>query len=420
MTRVRRARAALQDFVSEETSGGVALLVMTIAGLAWANLDGAGYRHVWEATITLGGGSLRVSEHAREWVNEALMTLFFFVVGLELKRELVVGELSDRRAAALPIIAAAGGMIVPVAIFLALNVGTPAARAWGVPVATDIAFVLGVLAVLGRRAPPGLKLFLLALAIADDLGGIVVIALFYSDGLSPGHLVAAGVVVVVIAVMRRHVAAITGYLVPGVALWYFVYRSGVHATMAGVLLGMLTPAVPVKGREVLRLLEHRLVMWSAFVAVPVFALANAGVELSATKIHDAVTSRVVWGVVMGLVVGKTLGISVFALGAVRLGWARLPKGLRPLDIAGGAALGGIGFTVALFIAGLSLVDDPEVLAQVKIGIFAASIAAAVVGSVVLAASKDDPPEPSDDSEVTAATDDSPQAGGGRDIAASGG
>jgi len=390
MSRVKRARAALQDFISEETSGGVVLLAMTVAGVAWANLHGSSYRDVWDTTITLGRGSLSISEHARGWVNDALMTLFFFVVGLEIKRELVVGELRDRRAAALPIIAAAGGMIVPAVIFVALNAGTTAVRAWGVPVATDIAFVLGVLAVLGRRAPAGLKLFLLALAIADDLGGIVVIALFYSDGLAMGYLVAAGVLTITIAAMRRTVVSIPAYVVAGVALWYLVYRSGVHATIAGVLLGLLTPAVPVRGRNVLRLLEHRLVMWSAFVAVPVFALANAGVALSVSEISNAFTSRLVWGVVLGLVVGKTLGISAFALGAVRLGWARLPKSMRPLDIIGGAALGGIGFTVALFIAGLSLANDPESLAEVKIGILVASATAAVVGSLVLAVSKDCP------------------------------
>jgi len=420
MSRLRRTRAALQDFISEEAAGGVALLAMTAVGVMWANFDGAGYRHLWESTITLGGGSLRVSERAREWVNEALMTLFFFVVGLELKRELVIGELRDRRAAALPIFAAAGGMIVPASIFFAFNAGTPAARAWGVPVATDIAFVLGALAMLGRRAPAGLKLFLLALAIVDDLGGIVVIALFYSDGVSIGYLIAAGMVAVVIAAMRRRVAAIPAYMMVGVVLWYLVYRSGVHATMAGVMLGMITPAVPVRGREVLRLLEQRLVRWSAFVAVPVFALANAGVELSASEIRRAVESRVVWGVVLGLVVGKAVGITAFALGAVRLGWARLPVGLRPLDMAGGAALGGIGFTVALFIADLSFGYDPAVLAQVKIGILVASITAAVVGSVVLAASRDDPAEAGGDHDAPSVAGDSLEAEGGSDIAAGGG
>ncbi len=396
MSRVRRARAALQDFIAEEISGGVVLLATTVVALLWANLHGSSYHDVWEKTISVGSDSLGVSEHAREWVNEALMTLFFFVVGLEIKRELVVGELRDRRAAALPIIAAAGGMIVPAAIFLALNAGTDSAKAWGVPVATDIAFVLGVLAVLGRRAPSGLKLFLLALAIVDDLGGIVVIALFYSEGLSAEYLAAAAALTVAIALMRRRVVAIPAYVVVGAVLWYFVYRSGVHATIAGVTLGMLTPATPVRGREVLQVLEHRLVRSSAFVAVPVFALANAGVELSASEMRHAFTSRVVWGVILGLVVGKILGISVFALGAVRLGWARLPGGMRPLDVVGGAALAGIGFTVALFIAGLSLGGTPEVLAWVKIGILAASIAAALIGSAVLAASRDYPDEEPDE------------------------
>ncbi len=393
------------------------LLATTVAALVWANLHGSSYHDVWERTVTLGGDSLGVSEPIREWVNEALMTLFFFVVGLEIKRELVVGELRERRAAALPIIAAAGGMIVPAVIFLALNAGTDSAKAWGVPVATDIAFVLGVLALLGRRAPAGLKLFLLALAIVDDLGGIVVIAIFYSNGLSTGYLSAAAVLTVAIALMRRRVTAIPAYLVAGAVLWYFVYRSGVHATIAGVILGVLTPTSPVRGREVLQLLEHRLVRWSAFVAVPVFALANAGVELSASEMRHAFTSRVVWGVLLGLVVGKMLGISLFALGAVRLGWARLPRGMGPIDVVGGAALAGIGFTVALFIAGLSLGEAPEVLAWVKIGILAASIVAAALGSAVLAVSRDAQPGPG---AAPVEPDADGGAKGGSDIAASGG
>ncbi|MCZ7536763.1 MAG: Na+/H+ antiporter NhaA [Acidimicrobiia bacterium] len=222
--------------------------------------------------------------------------------------------------------------------------------------------------------------------------GIVVIAIFYSEGLATEYLAAAAALTVAIALMRRRVAAIPAYVVVGAVLWYLVYRSGVHSTIAGVTLGMLTPATPVRGREVLQVLEHRLVRWSAFVAVPVFALANAGVELSASEMRHAFTSRVVWGVILGLVVGKILGISLFTLGAVRLGLARLPAGMRSLDVVGGAALAGIGFTVALFIAGLSLGETPEVLAWVKIGILVASVTAALVGSAVLIATRDYPEE----------------------------
>lgn len=406
---VRRTRSALQEFVAWEASGGFVLLVATVVGLLWANLHADSYHDVWESTLTLGAGPLEVSEHAREWVNEALMTLFFFVVGLEIKRELVVGELREPRAAALPVLAAVGGMVVPAGIFLALNLGTEHAGAWGVPVATDIAFVLGVLAVLGRRAPAGLKLFLLALAIVDDLGGILVIAVFYVESLSVPDLLGALVVTVGVALMRRRVAAIPVYVACGVVLWYLMHKSGVHATLAGVALGLLTPAREVRGRDVLCALEHRLVPWSAFVAVPAFALANAGVELSWSVLADAFESRVVWGVVLGLVAGKALGITAFALGAVRMGWARLPRGARPLDIFGGAVLAGIGFTVALFIAGLSLADEPEVLAHVKAGILIASASAAVLGSAVLVITKDDPvgsdedPDPVQGGEVTGVT-----------------
>lgn len=387
MSRARRVRTMLHEFVAEEISGGIVLLVAAVAGMLWINLHGSSYHDVWDGKLTVGGGALRISESGRGWVNEVLMTLFFFLVGLEIKREIVVGELRDRGAAALPIIAAVGGMIVPAAIFLAVSAGTDSAHAWGVPVATDIAFVLGVLALVGRRAPAGLKLFLLALAIVDDLGGMVVIALFYADGLSPRYLAAAAVVVVAIVSMRRHVAAIPAYVVAGAGLWYLVYRSGVHPTVAGVAMGMLTPAVPVRGRDVLGLIERRLLAWSAFVVVPLFALANAGVEISTSQLRAAFTSRVVWGVMLGLVVGKALGISAFALGAVRLGWARLPPGVRPRDLVGGAALGGIGFTVALFIAGLSLGGDPSTLARVKLGVLTASLLAALLGSAILVVSR---------------------------------
>jgi len=382
---VTAARTAIQEFVAEETSGGVVLLVATVVGLVWVNVAGGSYHRVWDQVLSIGAGPVRVDEPLAGWVNDALMVLFFFVVGLEIKRELVVGELRDPRTAAMPVLAAAGGMLVPALIFASLNAGTAVSRAWGTPVATDIAFVVGVITLLGDRVPSGLKLFMLTLAIADDLGGILIIAIFYASDLSVGYLLGAVGVVLLVVVMRRlGIAAIWPYAAVAVVLWYLMYRSGVHATIAGVALGLLTPARPIRGRDVMRTLEHRLLPWSAFVVVPVFAVANAGIEISGRSLTDAFSSRIAWGVIVGLVVGKTIGITLFTLGGLRAGVGRLPEGVGRRHILGGGMLGGIGFTVALFVAELSLrTRGAEFLDDAKIGILVASVTAAIVGSCYL-------------------------------------
>ncbi len=379
----RASRRALGEFLHDEAAGGVVLLLATALALIWANSGAAdSYLEFWHHVLTLGRGSWAVSEDLQHWVNDGLMVLFFFVVGLEIKRELVVGELRRPRAAALPALAAVGGVVLPAALSLLIAPGGDAARGWGIPMATDIAFAVGILALLGRSASPGAKLLLLSIAIVDDLIAILVIAIFYSDSISWGWLaVAAGGLLVVVA-MRSFVANPWAYLVPAFVVWLGMLESGVHPTLAGVLLGLLTPARPVAGRHVLELLEHRLHPISAFVVVPVFALANAGINLRGGAIEGAVGHRVTWAVAVGLVVGKTFGVAGTVFGMLRLGAGVLPTGMRMREVLPVAALSGIGFTVALFIADLAF-SDPVLIRSAKVGIFAASIVAGILGAVLL-------------------------------------
>ena len=285
----------------------------------------------------------------------------------------------------MPAIAALGGMVVPAAVYLAFNATGAGRDGWGIPIATDIAFVLGALSLLGSRAPSGLRLFLLAIAIIDDIVAIVVIAVFYSDGIDFGALAGAAAMVIVVVVMRRlRITQPIAYLVPAVGLWLLLHESGVHATIAGVALGLLTPARPVAGRAVLDDLQQRLHPFSSLVVVPLFALANAGVNVRVDALRDAATSRVTWGVALGLVVGKTAGITGATLLARRVGIGALPDDLGARQLIGGAALAGIGFTVALFIADLTFAGT-EGLADAKLAILAASILAGAGGSIVLTA-----------------------------------
>jgi NhaA family Na+:H+ antiporter len=370
------------EFVSIEALSGIVLLSATVVALVWANVAGDSYQDVWQQVLTIGAGDASISLDLQHWVNDGLMTIFFFVVGLEIKREVVDGELGDRRTAALPAIAALGGMIVPAGLYLALNVGGAGADGWGIPMATDIAFAIGVLALLGSRVSGGMKVFLLTLAIVDDIGAIVVIALFYSSGVSTSWLVGAAGVLAVIVVMRRvGFASPWWYVIPAIALWVAAEESGVHATIAGVALGLLTPAAPGPARGPLERIEPRLHPWSSFVVVPLFALANAGVVLTSDSLEAAAASSVAGGIVLGLVVGKTVGIAAFTALGLRLGWGRLPAGVRQLDVVALAAVAGIGFTVSLFVADLAFVGAP--LADAKVGILAASALAATLGAILV-------------------------------------
>jgi NhaA family Na+:H+ antiporter len=370
---------ALVEFLGTETASAVVLLAATIAALVWANA-GASYATFWSHEVTLGAGSFTRTLSRTEWVDEGLMTLFFFVVGLEIKRELVVGDLRDRRHAALPVVAAVGGMAVPAAIYLAIHGG----KGWGIPMATDIAFALGAFALVAGRGAPRLRVFLLTLAVVDDLGAIAVIAIISSHGIDALALFLALALIVVMLVMRRlGVPGMAAYAAPAFLLWACVLASGVHATLAGVVLGLLTPAVGTPS-PVVRL-EHALHPWSSWLIVPLFALANAGVELGAGALDHAVHSTIAWGVFVGLVVGKTVGISAAVALAVRVRIGRLAAEVNSTDVLGVAALGGIGFTVALFTAGLSFSGTDLVAA--KVAILSASVSAAVVGSTILGISR---------------------------------
>lgn len=406
----------LNRFLQVEAAGGVLLLGATLAALVWANSPwSGGYEQLWRTVVSLDAGPMHLSEDLGHWVNDGLMALFFFVVGLEIKQELVGGQLADRRDAALPVVAALGGMVVPAALFFALNAGSSGVHGWGIPMATDIAFAVAVLMLLGDRAPSSLKVLLLGLAIADDIGAIAVIALFYTDRVELPWLLAAGAGLLLVALMRQaKVWFLPVYAVVGVAVWACTLQSGIHATIAGVALGLLTPARPLLAdieadriaarlsddedvtpaevreigfhlRESVSVAERLgtvLHPWTSYVVVPVFALANAGIPLSGEALGEAASSRVTLGVVVGLVVGKVAGISAFAWGAVRLGMARLPVDVSWRQVTGMAGIAGIGFTVSMFVAGLAY-DDPALQDQAKMGVLVASVLAAVVGLAVL-------------------------------------
>jgi NhaA family Na+:H+ antiporter len=410
-SRIRRIRP-LADFLRAEAAGGVVLVVAAIVALVWANSPwSASYRDLWSTTLSLTLGSHNLSLDLLHWVNDGLMTLFFLVVGLEIKRELVQGELRDPRRAALPAIAALGGMVVPALLFVAVAGGGAARDGWGVPMATDIAIAVGVVALLGSRVHPSLKLFLLALAIVDDIGAIVVIALFYSGSIDVAMLGLAALALAVMMVMRAFgIYWSPLYVVAGAGMWLALHEAGVHATLAGVVCGLLAPAVPHTPPElidvdeladvsspeavattvtrakssvsVVEWLEHVLHPWTSFVIVPIFALANAGIEISRDALGDAARSRVTLGIVLGLVVGKPLGITLASWIAVRTRVGALAPGVSWSSLLGVASIAGIGFTVSLFITELAF-DDPTVTTDAKLGVLAASILSALVGSALV-------------------------------------
>jgi NhaA family Na+:H+ antiporter len=380
----RRLLDPLREFLQAEAAGGIVLAVTAVIALVWANSPAAdSYAGLWGHQLTIGVGAASVTEDLRHWVNDGLMTVFFFVIGLEVKRELVTGELRDPRAALLPVLAAAGGVALPALIFLSLTAGSAAVAGWAIPIATDIAFALGVLALLGERVPVGAKLFLLTIAIVDDITAITVIAVAYSDSIAPGWLGGAGGGLLAVVGLRAiGVGAIWPYVPLGVGVWVATLESGVHATLAGVALGLLTPATPVAGRDVLGLLEHRLHPLSAFLIVPLFALANAGVALDPDALAAPGAGRLAAAVAIGLLVGKILGVAGVTLVARRLHLGVLPAGVTTRYVWGLAALAGIGFTVSLFIADLAY-DQAALTDTAKIGILAGSVTAALLGAAIL-------------------------------------
>jgi NhaA family Na+:H+ antiporter len=425
----RRLRTDFSEFLQLETAGSVFLLGATALALLVANTSAFGaYERVLNASISIDVGAWHFGLPLIAWIDDAVMALFFFVVGLEIKRELVVGELSRPRKAALPIVAALGGMIAPAAIYWLLNRGTAGSHGWGIPMATDIAFALGALALLGSRAPGGLRLFLVALAIADDLGAIVVIAVFYTKTLSLGWLAAAAVVLVVMFVMNRlRVDRPLPYAVLGTVVWFAVLNSGVHSTIAGVLVALTIPvvarlhpteftrlarerldeieALEIPGAHVLdsdrqqdfafeireaathsaaplQRIEHFLHPITTFVVLPLFAFANAGVRLVNYDLATLVVQPVTLGVLLGLLIGKPVGITLMTWVAVKTGLADLPGGVGWRHVLGAGMLGGIGFTMSLFVSNLAF-RQMELLAEAKLAVLATSVIAGMAGYVFL-------------------------------------
>ena len=375
----------LTDFLRTETGGATVLLVTTALALLWANSPFAdSYSAFWGTELTVGWENFSISEDLQHWVNDGLMAIFFFVVGLEVKRELVEGELRDPRAAALPVVAAVVGLALPAIIYLLFASGTEAAAGWAIPVATDIAFALGVLALLGDRIPKGLKVFLLTVAIADDIGAILVIAIAFSKGIDPVWLATAVGGIALIAVMRRFVHEPWAYVPLALIVWVATLESGIHATLAGVALGLLTPTGEIDGRPILIDLEHRFHPFSSYVVLPIFALANAGVLISADTLVESLTGPIGLGIVAGLVLGKSLGISAGVAGAIGLGIARRPIGIKTSQLVAVAPLAGVGFTVSLFISDLAF-EDAGMLASAKIGVLVGSFLSAVIGASLLMA-----------------------------------
>jgi NhaA family Na+:H+ antiporter len=432
--RPRRARPdrlilPLRDFLRQEASAGVLLVGAAFIAIVWANSPWSDtYFDLWSTRAEVGFDGHVIELSLREWVNDLAMVLFFFVVGLEIKREVVEGELREPRQAALPIIAAIGGMIVPATIFSLLNSGGEGAKGWGIPMATDIAIVMGVVAILGHRAPAWLKLFLLALAIVDDLGAIIVIAIFYSEGISLSWLALSLGAVITALLVRRHVPWMGVYVLLGGVCWLGLHEAHIHPTLTGVAFGLLAPTTPRRNtgpldvEELLRRpsfyvaqrvsreakwtvsivewLEHRLHPWSAFVVVPIFALANAGIRIPASELGDAFTNRVTWGVVLGLVVGKTIGISGATMLAVFLRIGELPRGVTARYVVGAAALGGIGFTVSLFVTELAFGEE-VVGTDARLGVLLGSLIAALVGTAILVPGEVDVDRSMDDVPETA-------------------
>ncbi len=425
--------SAFQRFFTHEVTGSIPLFAATAVALVWANLSHASYEHIWHAELSVGLGPYVITKSLAHWIDEALMAIFFFMVGLEIKYEVLVGELASLRKASLPVIAAAGGMLVPASIYALFNHGLPTQHGWGIPMATDIAFALAMLALLSQRIPMGLKVFLSALAIADDLGAVLVIALFYTEQLSLGYLaVGALFLALLVTANRLWVRQTLVYVLLGIGVWVCFLGSGVHATVAGVLVAA---CIPARGRYAtddfiqrvrhhmgrfecepgscgfsillnnqhleavraveeschdvetpLQRMEYSLHPWVTYLIIPLFALANAGLYLGDLNPSQALVHPVTLGVGLGLLLGKPLGISLFTLSAAH--WLRieLPTGVTRRHIIGAGCLGGIGFTMSLFVSGLSF-DDPGMISFAKLGILGGSSLAAVVGATVLATGK---------------------------------
>lgn len=377
----------LQRFFKSEISSGIVLIIAAVLAMLMANLPftAQGYQSFLDIPVVVQIGALEINKNLLLWVNDALMAVFFLMIGIEIKREMILGSLASRRQAIFPVVAALGGMLVPALVYLAFNAGDPITQGgWAIPAATDIAFALGFLALLGSRVPVTLKIFLMALAIIDDLGAIVIIALFYTNDLSVLSLVVAAVAIIGLALLNFFNVRSKGwYLVVGLVLWVAVLKSGVHATLAGVIIGFFIPLKKQDGHSPAEELEHSLHPWVAFMILPLFAFANAGVSLQGVSLGD-LTSILPAGIIGGLLIGKPLGISLFCWLALKLKWASLPPGTRFSDIVAIGMLCGIGFTMSIFISTLAFASvDAQLLTQAKLGILVGSLISAVIGYCML-------------------------------------
>jgi NhaA family Na+:H+ antiporter len=425
----------IQSFFRLQAASGILLFAAALGALVWANSEAhASYAALFSAPIRLSAGGATLAFEVQALINEGLMSVFFFVVGMEIKRELVAGELSSLRKALLPAIAAVGGMVIPSALFLSFNATGPGRPGWGIPMATDIAFAIGCLTLLGKRVPQALSVFLMGLAIFDDIGGILVIAIFYGHGISAAWLLAAaGVTAILFVFNRANVRSGFAYAVLGGCLWYALHRGGIHATISGVVLGLMIPARSRHpARDVLRDLEiytrnllaspvdevveagcihnieekledleaplqrfiHTLHPWMGFAIMPLFALANSGIDLRDIAVAD-LASPVALGTAVGLALGKPIGIVGASALAIKLGLADRPGGASWFALLGVAVLAGIGFTVALFIATLAFPGSPALLTHAKIGIMLGSLFAGLLGTALLRAAKPPPPPVTD-------------------------
>lgn len=379
--RPKEVTSLLDSFLKDESISGRLILVAAALSLIVVNSSMfAVYADFWHTSFTIGIGSWDMALDLRHWLNEGLMAFFFLLVGLEIKRELAEGELKEFKNAILPIGAAIGGMIVPALIYLLFNAGTEGHSGWGVPIATDIAFAVAVLALLGKRVPPSLKIFLLTLAIADDIGAIIVIALFYAEIIHFGYLFASiAIVAVLISLRKRLMSRMYFIAIAGVTLWVTTHLSGIHASIVGAVIGLLLPVasnVPVSKK-----IEKLFLPLTTFVVLPLFAFANAGFVLATDALNGH--QPILFGVMAGLVLGKVIGIVSASWLLTKTNIAELPRGIHWQHIIGIGFIAGIGFTVSIFITDLAFVDTPQLIDTAKLGIFLASITSAIVGSLIL-------------------------------------
>lgn len=381
-----RANAALRDFLKQESAGGIVLIAAAVLALIVANSPlFAAYQNLLHTRVIAGFGDAAIDKPLLLWINDGLMAIFFFLVGLEVKREIVDGQLSTLNKASLPLIAALGGIVIPALIFLGINAGEPEnIRGWAIPAATDIAFALGILALLGSRVPVALKALLLAIAVIDDIAAITIIALFYSGAIDLVMLGSAALVLVLLAALgRAGVASAIPYILLAMVMWAFVLNSGVHATLAGVAAAFCIPMVARNGERPLERMEHALHPWVAFFVIPVFGFANAGLPLAGLE-PAALIEPLPFGIALGLLIGKQVGIFGFSWLAVKLRIASMPEEVTWRQIHGMSLLAAIGFTMSLFIGNLAFAN-PVLFDQVRLGVLSGSLVAAIAGYALLSA-----------------------------------